>query len=285
MTQARPKQRRGELRIAAFALWLCLAGCSWRQPTNPFGPGISCPLSPTASKEELVAYLNQNISKVSSWRATNAKIALRGAPDLDATIAVEAGRKFRLVATSLRGAEVDLGSNPELFWVWARENKPPAVYFAAHDQLSVAQRKMPIPFQTDWLLEALGVTPLDPINMTSLRLQDARGQPVVQLVSEDVSPQGQPVQKLLIVDGCHGRILEHRLSLTNGMWLARARFSDHRIDPTTGAMLPHRIDLDWPQARMSLTLFLRDIEVNRRFAEQTWAMPTFPGYDTVNLGQ
>ena len=63
---------------------------------------------------------------------------------------------------SLSGAEVDLGSNDQLFWYWVRRDQPPAVYFCRHEQFAASRARQAIPIDPYWLIEALGVVGFRP---------------------------------------------------------------------------------------------------------------------------
>ena len=73
--------------------------------------------------EDVVEHLNRNTDRLHCWRANNVRIRA-GKWSLSGTIAVEKDRHLHLVVNSLRGNEVDLGSNDERFWVWSREMEP-----------------------------------------------------------------------------------------------------------------------------------------------------------------
>jgi hypothetical protein len=241
------------------------------------------------SQQDLVRHLNANIARVNSWRCTSAKITSRERGltpmSLSAVISVEGDRNFRLTANNpLGGREVDLGSNSERFWFWSPRSETKHVYTARHDQLAQAQEYFPIPFQPDWLMEVLGVIPIDETEVTLEPPEP--GARVGTLVANRVSPQGEPVKKLTVVDLCHGLVLEHWLLDQRGRLIAKATLRDHRPDPATGVVLPRQIDLDWPQARLGLALTFGPLEVNpTRLPPQTWTMPVVPDYPPLDLAE
>ncbi len=91
----------------------------------------------------------------------------------------------------------------------------------------------------------------------------------------------------MLVDTCYGHMLEQSLyDETSGNLIARAIFRDHRADPATGVVLPHRIELQWPQAKMALTMQVGQIEVNpANLSAQTWQLPSIPDYPIRDLGR
>src|SRR5687768_7790794 len=105
------------------------ATCQRSMLTNPFGPaGPAAPqvLTEAASREQIIAAVNQNSAKIQSISVTGASITIpdtMGLPILSGNIAAERPGRFRLTAgTAISGQEMDVGSNDELFWMWIRRN-------------------------------------------------------------------------------------------------------------------------------------------------------------------
>ena len=75
------------------------------------------PAQPT--REQIIAAVEDNTSRVRSYSASQAVLSVPGVPRLSAQVACEPPRRFRLRAqTSLTGNELDIGSNDDLFWLW-----------------------------------------------------------------------------------------------------------------------------------------------------------------------
>lgn len=264
-------------------------GCRWgnwlARRDEPFGPRAPCALRADAPAAEVVSYLNQNTAKIHSWQAHHVKITASGAPvSVNALLAVEAPRNFRLTATSFGSREVDLGSNPEQFWFWNKRSPDRAIHVVNHDAESVAQNRLAIPFQPDWIMEALGVIPLDPSQVTLEPNQNDRRSAF--LVSHSTSPDGKPVRKVIEVDMCHGIVRSHSLYDEQLNLIASARLSGHVVYGANRAALPSRIDLDWPQEKLALTMQLGQIEINpRQIHENTWAVPQIEGYQVYEMNR
>jgi hypothetical protein len=98
---------------------------------------------------------------------------------------------------------------------------------------------------------------------------------------------GRIVRRVVLVDTRHRVIIGHALfdgSPHSRGLIAKAKLSEYRQDPETGLVLPSRIDLDWPQAELSLTMILNQIEVNpAHLPEQIWAMPHIPNYPLYEI--
>jgi len=280
-------------RVACCALLIIptatLSGCHWNRNflDNPFVSTPPCTLPADLAKPQLISYLNRNISALQAWRSTDVRITTAGPGGvpitLHAEIAAQSPRNFRLIASSISGNEADLGSNNERFWFWMRRNKDRHVFTATHSQIEQTQERLMIPFRPDWLMEVLGVVPLDD---QQFEMQQTTDPKTVKLISERLSSSGRLVRRVIVVDVCHGHILSHNLQNENGTILARAGLSDYRVDEATGLSLPHRINLRWPRAGLRLTMRLGNVEVNPgTMPQQTWQLPTIPGYSLFDLGR
>ncbi len=282
--------------LLAAIVSLPFSGCAaanWFAPPAPFSDRAPCVVPPGAGKEQLVQHVNRNIqgtptsAGLASWHSSSVKLSLKGVPiALPAQIAVEAPRNFRLrVSAPVAGGElVDTGANAEEFWFWAQDSPHPNVITASHGDLMLAQQRLNIPFQPDWLMEVLGVIPIDASQVT-LRRPDPSS-PIVELVSEQISPDGRPLRKIIRVNSCHGIILEHALYDSDGLLIASARLGGHWIDEATGIVMPRVISLDWPQMQQQLTLSFRDVRINPPpMPPAVWQVPEKPGYPRLELTQ
>jgi hypothetical protein len=278
--------------VLLVALAMALPGCAWMRNYAGGRPAVPAPcvIAPGASKEDVVAYLNDNTAKVRSWKTDRASISIRGQTPIPigATIVVEAPRNFRLVAHSPVGAgnEADLGSNPEQFWFWNKHNQEKHVFLARHDEDPAKMRRVPIPFQPDWIIEALGVISIDPQEMTMQ--PGPPGSNTILLMADKVSPQGFKIRKVTVVDTCRGVITRHEVhdARSGSRLIARAALSGYIRDAKSQAVLPTKIELDWPDAQLAMTMTLSQIEVNpARIPRQTWEVPTIAGYSVFDMGQ
>jgi hypothetical protein len=281
-------RRRCPTSFAAAVVSLVLlsaAGCSMSLPfaKNEFGPALPA----NAGAEEVVQRVNANIERLQAWRSSDLRISGRSLPvHLTGHIAVERPRNFRLTAGALgMTEEADFGSNADWFWLWVRRSNPPRVFRARHDDLehSDALRQM-IPFQPDWLIEALGVVPIDPKQVT--RIEPGETHQTVNLISELLSPSGQPVQKVIRVDLRHGVVLGHYLYDASRRLIAKADLGNHELDRAKGVIMPHLITLEWPQAGMQINLELGQIEINpTTIPPRIWEVPNKePNYASFDIG-
>jgi hypothetical protein len=248
---------------------------------NELGPALPA----NAGVEEVVQRVNANIEHLQGWRSSDLRISGRSLPvHLTGHIAVERPRNFRLTAGALgMTEEADFGSNSEWFWFWVRRGQPNYVFRARHDDMEHSDvLRQTIPFQPDWLIDALGVVPIDPKQVT--RLEPGETRQTVNLISDLLLPSGQPVQKVIRVDQRHGVVLGHYLYDARRRLIAKADLDNY--DRANGVVMPHTITLEWPQANMQIKLELGQIEVNpTTVPPRMWEVPNKePLYASFDIG-
>tara|TARA_R110002111_G_scaffold153375_1_gene220207 strand:+ start:175374 stop:176525 length:1152 start_codon:yes stop_codon:yes gene_type:complete len=278
------------LKVTKLAVVICflamLTSCASVRTFLPQQPPV-CVLPPNASYTQIVTHLNSQINGVHGWQSSNVKIRARqqgGIPvSLNAMLAVEHPKRFRLRASSPLGAEVDFGSNDDRFWFWVKRSEQKRVFTIRHDHYQSMGSQLNIPFEPDWLLEALRVVPL---NEKELSIQkEGQNSPNVKLISDRLLPNGKLVQKILVVNLCTGNIIEQSLYDSQGQRIATATLGEYRVCSNSGATLPHVIKLDWPQAGIVLTMTMSNIEVNPAgVPTEVWGLPEIPGYPVMDLG-
>ncbi|MDB5389891.1 MAG: hypothetical protein JWM11_5537, partial [Planctomycetaceae bacterium] len=233
---------------------------------------------------DLVDHLNRNIDQINSCSCYDSTIWAEGgtflAPSLTADIAIERPRNFRLRAKALNMDMVDLGSNEERFWFWGKEEN--VILTARHDQMAAAQRQLPLPFEPDWLIEALGVIPLDEheIEFEKHPTEPKR----VFFRRQRKAPDGSPVEIVSTVDTCLGVILEHSLRDRSGRIIALAKMSEHIRDGKKGMELAHTVALSWPQAKLGLKIRMGKIDIDPgSLPQQLFQMPDMK-CEVVDIG-
>jgi len=240
-------------------------------------PRLSNPTTPQI--EEVVAHLNQNTDRIQSWLANDVRISANHFP-LSGKLAVEKGRHIRLMVSSPAGNEVDLGSNDERFWIWSKRMDP-AFVTCQHVNMEAARQDLGVPFEPEWLMQALGVMSLPTAN---LKMEMDRSHDQARLVQQVTTAHGQPLRKVALVDLKRGIIVEHSLYDYNGHKIAQARLSGHQWDKDSGVVMPRRVILDCPQFQMSMTMDLGKIQLNpSSISGSMWEMPEMHGYQVVHL--
>jgi hypothetical protein len=278
--------------IATVALFAG-SGASCQRPLtfSPFAPaGPAAPqiLPEAASRDQIIAAVNQNASRVRSITANNASITIPGTlnlPILTANIAAERPNRVRITGgTAVTGQEMDLGSNDQLFWMWVRRNEPPAVYYCRHDQFANSAIRQIMPVEPSWLLSAMGMTEIDPASIVNGPLP--RGDGTVEIRSTMPSASGV-LQRVTVIDARRAWVVEqHVYDPTGQTLLASAVAETHQYYPVEQVSLPQKLSLKLPTAGMNLRIDLGTVQINQLAGDpnQLWAMPAFDGYQKVDLG-
>jgi hypothetical protein len=278
--------------IATVAL-VAGSGASCQRPLtfSPFaaqGPPAPYVLPEGSTREQIVAAVNQNSSRIQSITATSASITIpdtMNLPLLTANIAAERPNRVRITAgTALTGQELDLGSNDQLFWMWVRRNQPPAAYFCRHDQFANSAIRQMMPVEPTWLLSAMGMTEINPANVIDGPLPRTDG--TVELRTIMPSASGN-LQRVVVIDSRRAWVVEQHVYDPSGRTLlASAVTETHSYYPAEQVSLPQKISLRLPTAGLALKIDMGAVQINRLAGDpnQLWAMPAFDGYQKIDLG-
>lgn len=253
------------LLMCVLALVVTASGCRWnqmfRRPGTEPAPIL---FSTLPTRDEAIAAINANTSRVRTLQTQGATVSVPGLPAINADLALERPMNLRFRAgTSWTGAELDLGSNDELFWFWVARNTPPHVMYARHDRFALSRTREALPVEPAWLVEALGLVELDPAT-TSEPVSTGDGR--IEIRSTVDSPQG-PVTRLVHLDAKHGWLLEHHLLDSQGRMRASARLSGHEYYPLDGVSLARKVEVQVPPAGMRFILDVNKYSVNMPFAD------------------
>jgi hypothetical protein len=239
-------------------------------------------LSAAPTLEEVIQVVNRNSGQIQSFTTSKASVSAPGLPSLRANLAFQRPRRLRLRADLLASSEIDLGSNDEVFWFWAKRNQTPGVMYCRHDQYAGSQTRQVLPVEPDWLIEALGVVELDP----ALPHEGPRQLPGDRLEIRTIRNTAQgPMTKVTVVHGSQGWVLEQHMLDAQGRLVASAVASGHQADPLTGVVMPRTVNIKCPAAQFSARIDLGDVQINRLATNQTelWQMPTYQGSPPVNI--
>jgi hypothetical protein len=263
------------------------------------GSGTASEDRPT--KENLINYVNREAGKVSSLQVNNlAMEAKRGfgvvqSIQLNGTLQAQSPLFFRLEG-NIPGSHqdvVDIGSNDREFWFWVGggQGEQP-LYHCAYTDLPRAT--LPLPIQPDWIMEAIGMAPIQP--NPAIRLEFPKGSNTMELIEPTRSPKGQPMTKVTVfnrntVQGNQPQIVARKLVDGRGKVVCMAEIKDMQVDQRSGISVPHRLELIYPGDRamekISLSLVLDTIVVNGQFdsSQSYFVRPNKPGIYSIDLGR
>jgi len=276
---------RSGLMLVVLAGLVSLSGASCASMRRPIDDFANLPpaLPPQPTLDQVIQVVNGNNSQIRNFFSPEATLSVTGFPTLQATVAFERPQRFRIRAgTGMLGQELDVGSNDELFWFWAKRTQPPAVYFCRHAQFASSPVRQSLLIDPYWLIEALGVGEIDPTQQHQGPWLRSDGRLEIRTVRN--GPDG-PSTKITVLDRLHGLLLEQHVINGQNQILASSTTSEHRRDPLSGFATPTVIDIRIPTQKTALRLNLGNVQVNRTLAnpDQLWAMPTGQGMTPIDL--
>lgn len=262
--------------IVLTALALAAAGCSSFGYRGKGGPANRPKVSENG--EDFLTSWNANADRIESLVCDSVDVDGRsqGQPySLNARLAYQRSQQFRLLGKFAGKSEVDLGSNDDEIWFWIARAQPPAVYYVKRRDLE--RMNLQMPFQPDWIVEAMGVKPLkvkDYHETTGAADQ-------LFFVAEQKAPSGETVTKRVVVNRQTRRVEAFELFNDHQKLLARADILEYHEDPG-GLFVPRKIKIDWPDAETKLTLTMsrRAIQFNSISAD--WAQKLFQRGEYTN---
>jgi len=304
--------------VSLATLLLLVAGCKqlddWRQTVQQRRGSRGGEPIPQVSAEQLVHYLNQQASRLRTLSYAEARMTAREGEGLKGAVsytlrgrlAAAQPRYFHLSAQGgLAGGKVDLGSNDERFWIYidAPGNKPLYV-FATHADFATGKVQLPgnLPFEPDWVLQALGMTTFPPTAPYEAVRIDERHR-TYTLSWATTTPSGQPIRKEIVfaVDtavGSRPQVLRHVIRNPQGKTICSAEiksahtFPTGSVDPQSGhpyiVQCPNHVVLRWEEQKVEIDLRLEDARINQPWtAEQMRAefTPRISGAVPINLAE
>jgi hypothetical protein len=254
------------------------------------------------SKEALVGYLDNNSRRVQTLRCDELDltcsmgiqtVGLRGKlmcqrpqdPSLPP-------RNLRMSADHWGKTEVEIGSNSEEFWYWMRRGDPYQIHCTYKDLAEGRVKRMPFPFQPEWVMETLGLGNYGPPTRYELDTKDPE---TLRLVEHTRSPQGTPVRKVIVfrrkaAQGRDAQVTDFLLlDDATGKEVCAAHVSQVQIDRSTGAILPYRVDMRWPEMKLRMTMKFDSVVVNPNppldpaVAFRRFPLRGVPGFDLATM--
>jgi hypothetical protein len=275
------------------------------RPTPP-GPAPTY-LEATPSASELVTYLNNRTAGINSLESRDLDLELKAdgqSGDIHGDLFCQKPRNFRLRAELrvLGKPLADIGSNDREFWYWFSEDKPPDLYHCAYSDLSRGNVRLPLPLHPDWMLEALGVgapaavgTPEEEqARGRSLEVRKSKDNHYLYLIERTTSLQGQPVIKETVLNnfqatGTKPQVVAYRLYDGQNKLICKANVTKVQYDGKSGAVVPQRVEFEWPAMKLTMVMTLDKIAVNNPVQANNTKLFTRPqprpGSREVDLAQ
>jgi hypothetical protein len=243
----------------------------------------------------VVAYMNENAERVKSLQVTSLDVTCtQGVQrlNLHGKMVAEKPRGFRMSLDGPLGVSqvADLGSNNDEFWFWIKaqpgQTQVPYQYYCSYKDLEKGVAFMPIPFQPEWIMEALGLGPY-PLERYKLEHDEQ----TLRLVEDSTSPQGKAIRKVIVMKRRPTKApdpqVTHYLLIdrATNKEICSAHITQTMVDPTTGAILPRKLDLNWRLENATLSLVIDRAAVNVQLPPAAFVRQPLPGVQTFNIAR
>jgi len=277
--------------ILILAATSCSGGCAFFKNLCPnfmqqADPRLTLPpkLSAQPTLSEVMSVVNMNNSAIHSFQASKATVSVPGSPTLRANVAFERPTRLRLKGEIIMaGNVIDLGSNDEHFWFWAKQ-KPPTVFFCRHDQYGNSPASSMLPIDPMFLIDAIGIGTFDQAGQHSgpYRRSDGR----LEIRSQLVTAKG-PMTKRTVIDPRQGWVVEQHLFDQAGTHVVSSTSDDYTQDQVSGLWIARRIKINSPSTQFSMQMNLGAVRINQPAGNpgELWTMPSISGAQIVDLGR
>ncbi len=149
---------------------LALTGCSWfntKPKPNPTPAPVTANGAPKV--DDLVGYLNREADRLAAIQSEDVDLTVKlpkgspmeAPPTMRCVMACEKPRSFRLSGAVLGTDYLDIGSNNDQFWFWVKDGAQQPLYYCNYTDYEKGV-KLPMPFQPEWVVQALGMAKYDP---------------------------------------------------------------------------------------------------------------------------
>ena len=268
---------------------LTLSGCEWlkgnRDTTTKPGKEIT---GGTPSAERLVGYLNRQADRLAIIESDDVDVTAyvdkTRMPTLRSTLACEKPRSFRLMGEAVATQYMDIGSNQNQFWFWVKDGESP-LYYCSYSDYEKGVR-LPMPFQPEWVVEALGMAKYDPAK--TYKVEQRGGS--IELI-ERTTVQGLAVRKITVFasqnvkDASYPQVTGHIIQEEQSgkvicqATIKRMRQATYRAtEGEVSVSYPSEIVLEWPSDKITINMKIGKATVNNKMsAEQGklyFSMPT-----------
>jgi hypothetical protein len=288
------------------------AGCEsfreWMRKTpRPAGPTGTVQ---KVSAEQLVGYLNDHAGRLQSLQYGEVTATYSEGDGLRkavtehtarGSLVAQQPRKFRLSLErgGLVNVQLDAGSNPEQFWAYVDLPGSKTYVYASHADYEAGKAPLPgnVPFEPDWVLQALGMTTFPPgLPYKAETDQKARTH---TLSWEDKTPAGVPIRREVVfaaddADAARGQAQVRRHVLRavpdakhpDGKVLGLAEVKSARTVAVGGQAVqyPTEIELRGGDSRVVLKLDAAKVnQLSPQSARHFFERRDIPGVNAVNL--
>lgn len=280
----------------AFAMMVCLlAGCRSgnpfrRNPVTP--PGTPPAIAGQATAAEIVALVNQNVSRIDSFSTKDATLNGPGVFNLKGEIAFKRPGYFRLIGHhAVTGQELDVGRNADVMWMWIGKAEPKAMYYCRNVDYPQCEANLDLSINPIWVIDAMGFGMLDPTANYEGPYPVPGDPRHLELRLQETTASGEARTRSIVINRDYGLLAAVRVYDRFKSLVADSRVISYRKDPATGIILPSGVEINCPKENqgkgMKFSILYGSPTLNQLDASNPhlWSMPQYPGYPPTNMAQ
>ena len=282
--------------ILVFAGILCLlTGCRSgnpfrRKPVTP--PGTPPAISGQVTAAEVVALVNQNVSRVDSFSTKDATLNGPGVFNLKGEIAFKRPGFFRLIGHhAVTGQELDVGRNADVMWMWIGKAEPKAMYYCRNVDYAQCEANLDLSINPMWVIDAMGFGTLDPTANYEGPYPVPEDPRHLELRLQETTASGETRTRSIVINRDYGLPAAIRIYDRFKSLIADSRVLNYRKDPATGIIIPAGVEINCPKENdgkgMRFSIQYGSPTLNQLDASNPhlWSMPQYPGYPPTNMAQ
>lgn len=178
------------------------------------------------------------------------------------------GDKFRLVASSVMGKEIDVGVNDSELWYWSRRGKPYGLYFSSLDNIGKTGLKPAL--DPKWML--ICVRPKMETNGEKIKVGENN-----MFLKEEKNHLGNKTTIGTLVS-VSGVIKGNYLYGEDGSMTASSEIEEYGY--LDGEFIPRKIHVIWYKEGITMDWNIRNATLDASIRDEVWVMPQIrPKFD------
>jgi hypothetical protein len=297
------------LMVSAFTLSVgCKQIDDWRDRMTNRTPASSTPVK-QVNADQLVTYLNGQSSRLNTLTYADARVTAREglmSYTVRGNLAASQPRYFHMTGQGgAMGGKVDLGSNPEQFWMYIQAPTMGQTFvYASHSDFEGGRAKLPVPFEPDWVMQALGMTTFPDAKTMKYDVKMDEKARTYTLSWPATTPTGMPIRKEIVFsadDADSGRdqpqVKRHVMRDARGRVICTAEVKSAKTVQTNGTdpatnrpfvvQYPTRVVLKWEEQKFEMDMELREARVNPQLSpeqiQSEFTRPKIAGATPIDL--
>lgn len=222
-------------------------------------------LSPTTNILDLI---NENRSIIKSVKSNYFLVHNKiGILNINSSgfLAYEKDKNFRLIVNSVFGKEIDIGSNDEHFWYWAKRSTEKSLFFSSYKNLSNTRLKDPV---NPLVLKSILFIDVLPIKAT--QVYETTDNFFIEWPTKSIDEKENMSCCIKINKKTHqpsNMVFKNskNKTITEATVLNSIKYKD--------TYLAQKIKISWPDENIEMTWELKDVEINSQINSSYWKMP------------